>query len=497
MWTAEQIEAQRRADEERVAELRRDLMRTDAFIDFQPRVSPHLERRPDLAPIFDVFERVYAAARGEAKPIIALVSAPPQVGKTSAGQHACAGILKRDPTMWCFYITYNDDLARIKSRDVRDYARASGVDIRTDSSAVDRWQTKQGGGFLARGRDGGITGQSKPDLVWLDDPYKDRSEAESAAISGSIADMLSGVIVTRRHPRTSIVISHTRWTTTDVIARTKEKLAGKIDELGVDLVEVSLPCVDDAGEPLITFGGRDRNFYAAQRLLTTEHDWWSLFMCAPRPRTGKLFRGVNLCDTRPSRRAIAIGMDLAYSKKRDGDWCAAAVMCRDLDEPPEFVQLGNKQVRLRPRSYLMRMERAREPLDQWCRRMRALQEAFGGAAIYMRGGGQEEALLDTMRDAYGLHVTFERTVGDKLQNALVCSDDWNAGRVLTLTDSEWDRAGFVERALDFSGQSDAEVDDEIDAMVTAHGRLTVSGWESSSAPVAIGAGRVAAARGWW
>lgn len=488
MWTAEQIEAQRRADEERVAELRRDLMRTDAFIDFQPRVSPHLERRPDLAPIFDVFERVYAAARGEAKPIIGLVSAPPQVGKTLAGQHCFAAMLARDPSMWLAFITYNTDLAETKSRDVRDLAKRAGVDIRTDSSAVSRWQTTSGGGLLARGRDGGITGQSGLACIWMDDPYANRAEAESLAISGGIAETLSGVIMTRRHPRTSVVLSHTRWTTTDVIATTKERLAGKIDAMGIDLVEVNLPCVSLDGSPLITFGGRDRAFYDAQKLLVSEHDWWSLYMGAPRPREGKLFRGAHTYDALPGRRSITIGMDLAYSAKKSGDWSVAVVMCRDLDEPRD----GG-----RPRSYVVHIERARCELGEWCERMKALQARFGGAPIYMRTGGQEAALLETARAAYGLHVTHEPTRGDKRQNALTCADDWRAGLVLVPSVAEWDVSGFLGRVLDFSGQSASEIDDEIDAMVTAHGRLTVSGWESVSGPVSAGAGRVAAARGGW
>lgn len=488
MWTAEQIEAQRRADEERVAELRRDLMRTDAFIDFQPRVSPHLERRPDLAPIFDVFERAYRAAHGDGKPVIALVSAPPQVGKTLAGQASCAAMLARDPSMWLAYITYQAKLSETKSRDVRDMALRAGVDVRSDSSAVDRWQTKQGGGFLARGRDGAITGQSALSVIWVDDPYSASWEAESQAVSSGIADTVSGVIMTRRHPRTSVIVSHTRWTTTDLIAQLKERLADKIERFGVDLVEVSLPCVTLDGEPLITFGGRDRNFYDAQRLLTTEHDWWSLYMCAPRPREGKLFRGAFTYDAHPGRRSIAIGMDLAYSAKKSGDWSVAVVMCRDLDEPRD----GG-----RPRSYVLHIERARCELGEWCGRMKELQARFGGAPIYMRTGGQEAALLETARAAYGLHVTHEPTRGDKRQNALTCADDWRSGLVLVPAQAEWDVSGFLGRVLDFSGQSASEIDDEIDAMVTAHGRLTVSGWESMSGPVSAGAGRVAAARGGW
>lgn len=467
----------------RAAELR--LARSEAFIDFQPRFVPGCERRPDLVPIFDVFERAYAAARGEGRPVIALVSSGPQVGKTLAGQAACAAWLARCPADELAFIAYNDDLAREKSRKIRDIAKAAGVAVRGDSSAVDRWQTTSGGGFLARGRNGGVTGRSGLSLIWVDDPYKDGLEAQSEAISRSIAETVSGVIFTRRHARTSVVISHTRWTTNDLIAQLDAKLRGRIEAHGVDLVNVSLPCVDaDTGEPLITFGGRDRAFYEAQRLLVTDHDWWALYMGSPRPREGKLLRGVHTYDVRPGRYACAIGMDLAYSTRTTADWSVAVVLARELDVEPGQL----------PRFYVLEVLRRRCSFTEWLAEMRALQMRYLGAQVHMRTGGQEAALLETAQ-SMGLSVRHEPTKGDKLVNARALEADWNHGRMLVPASATWDVSGYVSRALDFSGMSSAEVDDEIDATVTAHKALS----DGVLTPGNVGraAGRVPAARGGW
>lgn len=447
---------------------------------------PSCERRDDLAPIAEVWERVYRSACGEAPPVIALVSAPPQVGKTMLGQYACARHITRRPDHRLAFITYQQDLASDKSREIRDIVLEAGVELRGDSTAVDSWTTRQGGGLLARGRDGGITGQSGLKAIWVCDPYKGRPEAESALVSQRIADQLSATVMTRRHPETSVLVEHTRWSTGDVIAQLREKLE-PLARAGVEVLEVNLPCVDpETGDPLITFGGRDRAYYAAQRELVSEHDWWALYMGQPRAREGRLFRGAHVYEQRPDRYVVAIGMDLAYSATKTSDWSAAVVLARDVThEGP------------RPRFFVLEVERARCSVAEWSGRMHALRARYGGASIYMRTGGQEAALLETVRVAHGLHVIHEPTRGDKRQNALVAADDWCDGRILVPASAEW-VSGFVGRVLDFAGVGDSEVDDEIDALVTAHRALTQgSAIAMGSGPVAVPAGRPSAARGGW
>lgn len=492
-YSAADVDAMIAASQARVEELVRRLARERwSVLDYQHRIGqrvfgPGCQRRDDLAPIAAVWERVYQSACGEGPPVIALVSAPPQIGKTMLGQYAVARHITRQPSHRVALVTYGQDLANEKSREIRDIVRSAGVQLRDDSKAVDSWSTVQGGGLLARGRDGGMTGQSGLKAIWVCDPYKNRLEAESATISQRIADQLSATVMTRRHPETSVVVEHTRWATTDVIARLRDKLE-PLRSSGVDVIEVNLPSIDLAtGKPLITFGGRDAAYYAAQRELVSEHDWWALYMGQPRAREGRLFRGAHLYDARPDRYAVAIGMDMAYTASKSADWSAAVVLARDLTTTGAH-----------PVFYVLDVERARCTVAEWASRMHALRTRYGGASIYMRTGGQEAALLDTMRVAHGLVVHHEPTRGDKRQNALVVSDDWNAGRVLLPSAETTWAEGFLSRVLDFSGEAGGEVDDEIDALVTAHRALTQgSAAMMEGGPVAVPAGRLPAARGGW
>lgn len=478
----------RTADEARATELFRRLARERwSVLDYQQRVGervfgPGCQRRDDLAPIADVWERVLRSACGEAPPVIALVSAPPQIGKTMLGQYACARHLTRRPDHRIGFVTYGQDLANEKSREIRDIVSAAGVELRGDSTAVDSWKTAHGGGLLARGRDGGLTGQSGLDAVWVCDPYKNRLEAESSVVSQRIADQISAAVMTRRRPDVSVVVEHTRWATTDIIARLRDKLE-PLRRAGVDVIEVNMPSVDPVtGEPRITFGGRDAAYYAAQRELVSEHDWWALYMGQPRAREGKLLRGAYTYDERPGRYAIAIGMDLAYSAKTTSDWSVAVVLARDLDAAGGL-----------PRYYVLEVVRRRCDIEAWLAEMRALVARYPSASVHMRTGGQEAALLELLR-ARGLYVRHEPTRGDKLANAQGIEADWNHGRILLPASASWDVSGFVSRALDFSGIAAGEVDDEIDALVTAHKALATT---MVAGEVSRPAGRPSVAKGGW
>ena len=87
--------------------------------------------------------------------------------------------LARHPEHQLIYASYENDLAEAKSRDIRDYALRSGVELRPDAQRVGKWLTRQGGGFLARGILGGITGEPSQGVV-IDDAHKNREDAESA-----------------------------------------------------------------------------------------------------------------------------------------------------------------------------------------------------------------------------------------------------------------------------------------------------------------------------
>jgi hypothetical protein len=163
--------------------------------------------------LLDAFERI---DRGES--VRVLVSVPPRHAKTETLLHGFAWLLARHPQWAIGYGSYAAEIAYSKSRQARDYARAAGVELRDDSSAVHEWRTRDGGGMLATGRGGPLTGHGVQ-LLAIDDPFKNRQEADSPTLRAQCWGWYTSTARTRLEPGGSIIITHTRWHPDDLIGR--------------------------------------------------------------------------------------------------------------------------------------------------------------------------------------------------------------------------------------------------------------------------------------
>lgn len=211
--------------------------------------------RPDHFPgLLEAFDKIQQGI-----PQFILLEAPPRHAKTDTIFAGASRNLVTFPDRLVAYCTYSSDFARDQSRKAVTFALRGGVrlgepvdDVGFDGSTSARfWQTPQGGGFLAVGRGGGIKGKGVHLLI-VDDPFKDRDEAESAAVSQRVYEWWTGTLFDRLEPGGSVIITHQRWNDQDLIARiTKrtEELA-KQDKPRKPWVQLTYPAIDTHGEPL-------------------------------------------------------------------------------------------------------------------------------------------------------------------------------------------------------------------------------------------------------
>jgi predicted phage terminase large subunit-like protein len=145
-----------------------------------------------------------------------MVFMPPQEGKSLAVTRLFpAYYLTEHPARWIGLGSYAMPLARGFSRDARAYyervtGQAGTEGIRDDAGAVEEWQTTEGGGLWAVGRGGSATGRSAH-LFVVDDPLKDRSEAESETIRSTLHGWYKSVVNMRLQPENAVIIVNTRW----------------------------------------------------------------------------------------------------------------------------------------------------------------------------------------------------------------------------------------------------------------------------------------------
>src|SRR5690606_20035376 len=95
-----------------------------------------------------------------------------------------------------------------------------------DSSAIDAWDIEgYEGGMEALGIGGGATGKGAHVLI-IDDPIKNRAEAESKTYRDRVWDSFTDDLYTRLEPNGVIVVMMTRWQKDDLIGRIDKYIGG-------------------------------------------------------------------------------------------------------------------------------------------------------------------------------------------------------------------------------------------------------------------------------
>lgn len=427
--------------------------RTDAdlgLLDFVPRTTPRWARPEHLAPIAELVER---AMREEVR---ALVSVPPQHGKTELLLHAIAWVLRKHPDRTCAYASYAADIATSKSRLARDYALAAGVELRKDGKALHEWRTAQGGGLLATGIGGPLTGHGINGILFVDDPHKNRAEAESKTIRDGVQGWYTSTALTRVHPGASVIVVHTRWHEDDLIGRLRKETEEPYEV-------ISLPAISADGKALWE-DRRPLSWLHRQKTRVGPYDWASLYMGEPRPRGGAVFNDVRFYDKLPDGpRRYAIGVDLAYTKKTQADHSVAVVL----------AEIGGLY-------YVLEVIREQVKAPEFAAKLRALLARFPGVMPRWYCAGIEKAVADLLASLeQPVHVNAIATQADKFTRAQLTAAAWNAGKILLPQDARW-VSDFVGEVAAFTGVNDRH-DDQVDALAAAFDALDQFGTPSLSA----------------
>tara|TARA_E500000081_G_scaffold4948_1_gene5515 strand:+ start:1730 stop:3367 length:1638 start_codon:yes stop_codon:yes gene_type:complete len=157
---------------------------------------------------------------------------PPRHGKSTLASIAFpAWHLGRNPEHEFISCSYSGSLAMGFSRKVRSllrdpgYKTAFSTRLDPESQSAEAWLTTSGGGFVAAGVGGGITGKGAHVLV-IDDPVKNREDAESQNNRDSNWDWYTSTAYTRLAPGGGVLVILTRWHDDD--------LAGRLLKAGAD-----------------------------------------------------------------------------------------------------------------------------------------------------------------------------------------------------------------------------------------------------------------------
>lgn len=176
------------------------------------------------------FHRALAAALEEVEAgrlLRLIVTFPPRHGKSElTSRRFPAWLVGRDPYRHVMFATYNQPFAEDYGRAVRGIMQSPayktvfpGTTLAKGSAAADRLVTEEGGMLAFVGRGGSSTGRGA-DFLIIDDPLKDREEANSQTTRDALWDWYNDTMSTRLMSDTgAIVIIQTRWHEDDLVGR--------------------------------------------------------------------------------------------------------------------------------------------------------------------------------------------------------------------------------------------------------------------------------------
>ena len=279
-----------------------------------------------------------AVERGEITRL--MITMPPRHGKSMlASEFFPAWYIGRNPDHYVVTATYAQELADDFGRKVKNQiedpafqAIFPGVGLADDSKSAKRFHiegslggyehaTTQRGAFYAVGVGGPLTGRGAH-LLLIDDPVKNREEAESEVIRKKTKDWYTSTAYTRLMPGGRIVVIQTRWHEDDLSGW----LLAEHQHEGWTVL--NLPAINDNGEALWPEQYPVEALEQIQRAIGPR-DWSALYQQRPTPETGDYFRRewIIPVETIPPMAEMAIYGGSDYAVTADGgDFTVHAVV---------------------------------------------------------------------------------------------------------------------------------------------------------------------------
>lgn len=202
-------------------------------------------------------EQLERLERGDIKRLI--ISCPPRHGKSElALKTFVPWVMGRNPSWHVISATYNSTFAEDFGRSVRDivqdprYSRVfPQTKLKDGAQSVSRLETTDQAQAHFVGRGGSLTGRGGH-LIAVDDPYKDRVEADSPTTRNSLWSWWTQVLSTRLMTDDGrILIIMTRWHDDDIVGRLTDPNNSFYNKQEAAKWEViNLPAIAEPDDPL-------------------------------------------------------------------------------------------------------------------------------------------------------------------------------------------------------------------------------------------------------
>lgn len=320
------------------------------LLDFTKMTMPHPEdpSNPDMSLYEEavhhqmICEALEKVESGEILRLI--VTMPPRHGKSElCSRRMPAWAVGRNPHWQVIFSTYGAEFAEDFGREVREIMKSPAykliypqTKLRRDSQASDNLKTTKNGSLFFVGVGGSVTGRGA-DLFIIDDPFKNREEAESPTTRKKIWNWFTSTAYTRLMPGGRIVIIMTRWHEDDMVGRIGDPEFVHPDEAAT-WTRLDLPALNN-GKALWPERYPVKVLKSIERTIGPR-DWSALYQQKPTPEDGDYFKradiegGAYLSRDMPKNLRVYGASDHALTTKEEND--ANVLGCFGIDEDDEI-----------------------------------------------------------------------------------------------------------------------------------------------------------------
>ncbi len=203
----------------------------------------------------------------------------------------------KNPHRRVIQVSYGDSLAqrfgRENKKKINEFGREIfdiGID-RMNASNTNFGIEGFRGGMISAGVQSSVTGEGA-DLLVVDDPIKNRTEALSPAYKNRLWNEWQNTLLTRLHPGGAVIIILTRWSEDDLVGRLLEEEGEKWDviSLPAEAEEDNDLLGRKIGEPLWPERGYDKEWLTEKKKEVGSQTWASLYQQRPSPLGGSVIK---------------------------------------------------------------------------------------------------------------------------------------------------------------------------------------------------------------
>jgi predicted phage terminase large subunit-like protein len=403
---------------------------------------------------------------GELKRLI--VTMPPRHSKSETiSKKFPSWHIGKHPDDEMILASYSLDLARQFSRIARDtlirHQDIFNVEIDKGNQSAESW-TLQGhrGGLNAAGVGGPITGKGAR-IAIVDDPFKNREEANSEVIRQKVWDWYTSTFYTRLTPDGRIIIVMTRWHEDDLVGRLLEKekkeiLAGV--HKGECWTVINLPALAEehdilgreVGQPLWPEFGFDKQRLEEIKNDVGNYDFNALYQQRPAAQEGNMLKRAwwKYYKQAPSKfDEIVISWDMSFKDSDSSDYCAGGVYGR-----------------LKADKYMLDLVNDRMDFPTALKAVKQLKNKYPDGKILIEDKANGTAIIAMLRHEIPGIIPITPTES-KIARVSAISPDVEAGNVYLPEDAAW-TSDFINQCSSFPN---ATHDDMVDQFSQAMNRM--------------------------